>query len=260
MPAIKCKPGCGCGRHRKIRPEARGRKLSEEHRKKIGAAQKGRKLSDEHKANQSKGQIERYKKARAQAVAEPDHKRCTKCKKMMRVPEDYVMKERTLASGETKKYAAGECKFCGRKRAAAWREKKKAEGVLAELDRKYKRNYINKDPERYRRMQRESSAASRRKKGIPEKGGWLKYRDTPRQDTLPLEPLSKFMREFFSQPTAPSLQEAASAIGVDESRLRRLMAMAESNGTPIVNVTSDMADRILLGIDRQEMLPILYSE
>lgn len=258
MPSYPCKPGCTCGRHqRKVRPESRGRKLSAEHRAKIAAAQRGRKLSPEHRANQSKGQIERYRRGREQEVDQPTEKRCTKCKKMKPVPDGYVMRKRKLATGEIRHYAAGECKECGKKRAAAWRAKMKAEGKMTEIDRRHKRTYINKDPDRYRRMQREAGAAQRRKAGVPEKGPWRKYRnENGKGGKLPLGPIQEWLVE---QAKIHEITSIAAATGVSDRQIRRIITGKDGDG-PVKSVSVDLADKIFHGLGATEEMAILYGD
>ena len=82
------------------------------------------------------------------------HKRCTKCLKYKRVPEDYVMRKRTLKSGEVRKYAAGECKECGALRREKWKQDYIAEHGLEawrDLQRHYSRKRDKEARKKYNR-------------------------------------------------------------------------------------------------------------
>jgi hypothetical protein len=204
-------------------------------------------LSQAHKDAISRGQIARHQKARSQEVERPDKKRCTACNEWKRVPDDYTMRKRTLASGEVRKYPAGECKKCSAERAAKWRDNLRAKGELKERQQEYN---LRRDPEHKREYNREYSAMRRRAEGVKSRGPWKKYRDQGRT-ALPVEPLAVFLEELVYR---HGMGAVALAAGVDQ---RRLFSIVEKEYSTI---TLEVADRILTGLNYPEQLVILYPE
>lgn len=135
-------------------------------------------LTQEHREAISRGQIERYRRAqKAQDHFAVTSKRCTKCREVKRVPEDYSMRKRVLKSGEIKYYPAGECLSCAGIRREAWKRKFIEEHGIEAWRSKQRLMNASRDPEKKKRYNRQYSRERRREAGVPERGPWKRYRD-----------------------------------------------------------------------------------
>lgn len=138
----------------------------------------GAPLDEDMRRRISEAQAARHRRIRLEqdqfAVTE---KRCTVCRLVKRVPDDYVMRRRTLKCGEIRVYPSGECRQCG----AARREKWKADYIAKhgeEAWRKKQRQHSKgRDKKKRRRYSREYGRMQRMEQGATPRGPWLKYRD-----------------------------------------------------------------------------------
>lgn len=148
----------------------------------------------------SRSQRERHRRAREQLGPPPDRKRCTQCKEWKRVDiedrsqSEFQIRSRKLTTGEIRYYPSGECKECNAARAAAWRESKRQEGALSDLQREWN---SRRDPEHRKAYQREYQAFLRREQGMEMRGPWKRYRKFALKldPKLPIEPFQNWIRE-----------------------------------------------------------------
>lgn len=126
-------------------------------------------MSDEVKAKISAGQIARHQRQRALVKDEPKLKRCTKCRQFKRVPEDYVMRKRVLASGEVRHYPSGECKRCGSERKARWVQANR--DTVRARQRRYNANRDQLARRAYQRDYQRMQYAEKHPDAIP-RGPW----------------------------------------------------------------------------------------
>lgn len=195
-------------------------------------------MSTVRKQKISKAQIERHRRQRAQQGPPPDHKRCSKCNKVKRVPEDYYMRKRKLASGEIGVYPAGECKVCSRARADAWRDS------MTEEERKrkqaeYNQARIDKDPDEFRRKQRDWSRDARIRAGVKPRGPWKRYREQESQILVDADPFTEYCRERKLGPMA--LQHLT---GIDESFFRHKRKQIELRIVDLVMTANGDHDQV----------------
>lgn len=105
------------------------------------------------------------------------------------------------------------------------------------------------DPEarkELRQRQREASAARRREAGIPERGGWKRYRANQKNKSqvLDAEPFLTWLDQF--------ILETAAEISENEQRM--IFRVRESQTITVVQ-----ADRLMVSLGRPEILSVLYE-
>lgn len=199
----------------------------------------GSTLPEEHRKAISEGQILRHRRQRLEVKdAHVEQKRCTICKEWRKVPEEYVMRNRTLASGEIRRYAAGECKYCGRKRAERWKKAYITEHGEEAWKEKQKGYQRNRDQQKQRRYQREYGRIKRMEEGAEPRGPWKKYEH---------ESGSKGTKKVFVSSTPLRIwweamdTETRQWINLDESLSRTVRRYAYES----VNVEIDIIDMLV---------------
>lgn len=260
-PPPKCQPGCQCGKHKRhVRPEVRGKKLSKEHKEKLRQASLGRPHTEE-----SKRKMRESKRRKVEADSQkfphtiPDRKPCTKCGKTKPASEFSRKKAKLKTTGEVREYLPPECNECVAKRTKAWRERKRAEGTLKEYLDRWNKDLTPEQREARREYHREYQTIRRREKGIPVRGSYRKYRDSGGGKRVPREPIINFVLEQM-EIKHWNRAELARRSGIDPSRLDRILDGKDSDGTKFTQITLGTVDKLLLALDREEMLTILYSE
>lgn len=251
----KCPPGCKCGRHRKRRrPRSTAKKISE-------------------------GLIKHYKE-RGYAGAEFG-KRCNRCHQYKPVGDDGDFYRKTatkLKSGVLRQYWDSLCKPC---RVDYNREKlrEKTPEELSEMWREHRHRWIEKyGKEGVRRKEAEKRALMRDKKGLPPSSRPAVFDED--EIKIPLKPLMEFVRGEIEQKGLVPI-DVARAAGIDPSHLDRLIAEKEvvkrrnnepayktkikwrKDGTRVrkLKVTNlATVDKLLIALDAEEMLTILYPE
>lgn len=259
----KCPPGCQCGKHKRhVRPEVRGRKLSPEHKEKLRQANLGRKMPEAEKQKISEGQIRRYRRGEKEMPYKlPEKKRCSKCKKNKVVETSFSVRPRKIKSGDTRLYADAECKKCVAERTKKWRERKRAEGTLAEIQKRYREDITDEQRDRRREYNREYQAIKRREKGMKPRKTLRRLKDR-KVERMPIVKLvEKEMKRV-----GWTRSEVAHRAGIDPSRLDRIMNGEEktkktkSGIVKIKVVGLDIVDKLLHALDRHEELTMLYPE
>jgi hypothetical protein len=270
VPVKKCPPGCECGKHKRhVRLEARGRKLSPEHKEKLRQGSLGRKMPVAQKKKISEGQIRRYRRGEEQMPYKlPEKKRCSQCKKIKVVETSFSVRPRKIKSGDTRYYADPECKKCVAERTKKWRDKKRAEGTLSKIQKGYRQNISDEKKKERREYNREYQAAKRREAGVKSRGALLKYRDKGSGRRVKSKPFTDFVKEI-ARDRGYDNKELATRTGVDPSQLERILKEYERKRNKktgrlrkviLDKVTLGLVDQILAGLDRSEMLTILYPE
>ena len=234
MPVKKCRAGCTCGKHK-------------------------RSMADRQKI--SEGKIRQFLEREAQPHTPSKTKVCSLCKKRKRVwpidESEFNWIFRELKSGVVKRYPRPHCRKCDAERKRRWRRRhpESEREIRRRLSKKRRKNPGRL--KRHRQYQREWAASKRREQGVPVRGPRTKHRDSPRSDTLLVGPIQAWLTTYIEMHSL-SRQEVAERLEVDERRLSRILSGYESNGKPIVRVTSDFVDKVLQAFGRQEMMPILY--
>ncbi len=198
----------------------------------------GSTLPEEHRKAISEGQIRRHMQQRLEVKdAHVEQKRCTQCKEWRKVPDEYVMRKRTLKSGEIRRYAAGECKYCGRERAERWKKDyitKHGEEGWKEKMAEYKRN---RDQDKRRRYQREYGRLRRMEDGATPRGPWKRYRDESGGRVEKIRTSSTLLRIWWENLD----EETRSYINVDQDLSRTIRRYAYED----VNLELTVIDRIV---------------
>jgi hypothetical protein len=220
-----------------------------------------RSLSEAHKASISRAQIARYQKQREEfGDYFPPQKVCTKCGKM-KTRAEYAPRKRALASGEVKEYLAGECRACANLRSARWREQKRKEGVLADMQREWN---SRRDKEHRKQYQREYSYMRRRKEGREERGPWKRNRVGERSmERVDRDPFVAWLDTNYPGWPFP---DWPLMVGIDEARFRRIKQGRyrdkKGRDRPYNKITIDLVDKITVGLGEpqalQEIYPHLY--
>lgn len=211
---------------------------------------KGEPMSAEEKATLSEAKIQRFLASLETRVSEPDHRRCARCGETKPVAAFSPTRKR-LASGFIATYPDTWCKSCRAQDAKARHDRMKAEDPDA-LRRRRRRYYENGDAARRRQYAREYGAAQRREKGVPVKGGWLKYRKKPAGPFLAVEPIAKLLEAELEG--GEDLATISAAANLSE---RRLLAIRKGE-TP--TVTLKTIDAILHGLGKPEEMHRLYPD
>lgn len=159
-------------------------------------------MSDEDKQKISEGQLRRYARVREMHLPEPDRKKCSRpdCERRgqwLKVPDDFPMRKRKLKCGEVKRYPAGECKQCNRRRADEWKAKIIREQGLEAWQKLNKRYNDKRDPDHKRRYNREYTRMRRIEQGVTPRGPWKKYRHEV-EERMKLVPVKPFVEWFQS--------------------------------------------------------------
>lgn len=209
----------------------------------------------------SRAQIERHRRNRGNEIAQPDRKRCTKCKRMKIVPDDYQMRKRTLKSGEVRLYPAGECRECSRKRSAEWREKYVLSLPPEQRRKVYRKWSRSRNQAKRRRYQRDYQALQRRQQGIPVRGSWKKYRNQS-GPTVPRDPFVEWLLNS-DEVKRIGFKELARRVGSNESRFRVIArGHYKKNGAvySVKNVSLELIDRCLMATGSKTMIHDLYPD
>lgn len=196
----------------------------------------------------SEGQARRHARVREGEVGqpEPERKRCTQCGEWKDRKEEFPQRRRELKSGVTRIYPAGECSGCQAERSAAYREKLRQDGTLAERQREWN---SRRDREERNRYQREYGATRRRQKGAAARGPWKKYRGGRQATLLDPAPLLEWL-EGYRRARVMSVSELTRRLGVDERDLRRWRAGQR--------ITLAAVDQITSALERPELAATLY--
>ena len=185
-----------------------------------------------------------------------DKKRCTRCNQMLPL-DSYYTSERTLKSGETKRYPRGMCKDCDHARVERFKEQKKAEGTWINYVRRQREN-IKADPERHerkKRQQREYSASYRRRVlGQKPRGNWKRYRENGKGGKLDLGPFSEWLAE---QVKLLGIDKVVTITDTDEKQIRRWTSQ-QDKGETVQSISVDAADRIFTALDATDQMAVLY--
>lgn len=199
-----------------------------------------------------------------------EKKKCIGCMDYLPV-DKFNTGKRKLKDGTIKTVIRPRCKPCERAYSKAWREKKKEEGVYAEINRRYEENRKNKDPLAYklkkkelyiryreknadeiRRRNRENAAIRRRKEGRPIRGPWKKYSRHSNKE-VSTKPLADFLEKL---PITSSSIALRADLHVDY--IRKIRKSNKSTSAGIKKITEDTVDKILIAIDREDQFNILY--
>jgi hypothetical protein len=205
------------------------------------------KLSAETRRKIGEKTSERYRRARLDALAEPDHKRCSKCE-VVKPLGDFHVRKYEIKDGwrEGPEARCKACKYADYKR---WRERKREEGVdLYALWLRYNRKgRTAKGKKERRRRERERLAIRRREEGRPIRGP----RDgTHLQDRdVSTAPIADYLRG-----KGLSEDSIAAQTGVGDRRIGSILR--EESKT----VRLSTVDKILIGLDAPYMLHELYPE
>lgn len=198
-------------------------------------------------------------------LGHPDKKRCNRCHQWKFLPDDFYLKPAVkLKSGIEKKYFDSLCKTCRVAYNREYMESMTPEERSAKW-RRYRENWIARlGEEEVRRRERERKAIYRDKNGLPPSSRpVIDEKDLK----VPLKPLVNFI-EGEMEERGLLKSDVARASNVDPSHLDRLLAEEEiiSNGKKkgqrrkLTHVGLGIVDKILLGLDREFMLTILYSD
>lgn len=259
----KCPPGCACGKHsNNQRPWQKGRKLSAEHKEKLRQANLGRKMPEAEKRKMSE-----TKRRRARRIQEempyvlPKRKKCTVCGKTKNVETGFSLRKIKLKSGFERMGVEPRCKKCVAAATKAWREKKREEGTLSEIQKRYRENLSEEQREQRREYNREYQTIKRREKGAKPRGARRPGKE-PKVDRMPVV---NFMLEEMEE-RGIARDQVAQRGGISNGRIKYIIEGEEpSSKTKNGKVTIDkislgMVDRILRGLDREWMLTILYPD
>ncbi len=225
-------------------------------RQKISDSLVGKPLTQSHRQRISEGKIEAFlEREKEHEYHYPKSKRCSQCRK--RKSSDQFLKKKTkLKSGLTRYYLASECKKCSAKRGKRWRDSHKAKGTSSDLYRRYEKNRSPKSKKYQRQLNRENDAIRRRDKG-------MKSRAKPEPENagkrLPREPFIVWLKEELEK-RGISEGELATMSGIDDSRIHKIIEGRELGSSAYTRISLSTVDKILVGLDREEMLTILYPE
>lgn len=238
-------------------------------------------MSQAHKDAIRRGQLRRHRATRETLPRlEEFRKKCTRCRvwKVVKVDGsgDFRMKQRVIVSGVTA-YPASECKTCANRRAEAWRERKRAEGVLLEMQRAWA---ARRDDERRRAYQREYGRMQRVLEGCKPRGPWKRYRINERElrvTTGSFFPLWMRAHQLAEAAGASALGRMGKGGSVHESRLADWFGLSEVEYTTLrrifngwtqgdpqrETVAMDLADRVLIaaGMEhRRRELEVVFGQ
>lgn len=175
-------------------------------------------IPDDVRKKISESQIARHERARQAAVDKPRLKQCSSadCDRVgqwLRVPEDFYVKRKRLKSGEIVNHPSGQCRHCEAKRRHKWRQEFIAEHGEEEWKKVNKRWNANRDPERTRKIRRESRRINDALIGrYKSPRGPLKKYLHELTEPLPLVPAKPFVDWFLSlngaRPTEDQMGES----------------------------------------------------
>jgi hypothetical protein len=211
---------------------------------------------------------ERYRRARLEAIVEPDHKRCSKCKVVKPIREFHVRRYK-IKDGHREGPEA-RCKGCKYEDYKRWKTRKREEGVdLYALWLRYNRKGKTKAGKALTAARaRERRATKRREEGVSIAGPRKKQvlHEGQRLDVDPLLQLLKvelpaLARERNSangQGEGPHRSDGSGALAeLSGVSTRRLYALLHGEQQLVALST---VDKILVGLGLPHMLPILYPE
>lgn len=144
----------------------------------------------EHAERISQAQIQRFLDSIPLRIAEPTHRRCSRCTDTKPL-EDFSSVRKRLKSGLTSIYPDTWCRECRRQDARARYARKKAADP-EKLAAQRRRAYDREDPEKRRERSRRYSMEKRRKEGVPERGP-RKPQAKSSGPTLPTAPLRELV-------------------------------------------------------------------
>lgn len=226
---------------------------------------KGHKLSAETKRKIGAKTSERYRRARLEAIAEPDCKRCSKCEATKPLEEFHI--RRYKIKNGWREGPEARCKACKYVDYKRWKARKREEGVdLYALWLRYNRKGKTKARKATRATQaRERRAVKRREEGRPIRPRPAQpYAEGKRLSAAPLVALLEAELPRLAQErndcNKPGNFESngtgilGEASGVDPRRIYGLLHGQQEQ------VALSVVDRLLCGLGMPHMLPILYPE
>jgi hypothetical protein len=221
----------------------------------------GKPLDEELRRQISEGQIRRHRRAREQCPPiRRGTKPCSKCgeRKIYDLDNteqsEFSIRKRKLKTGDTL-YPAGECRECSNARAAAHREKLRAEGTLSEKQKEWN---SHRDREHRKRYQREYQAQLRRQQGIPVRGPWKRYRDNS-HELVDRRPFMEWLEEWQTITGVADRELGRRVQFVDETAevdavAGRIQQLRKGQGT----VTIEFVDLVLVAAGMSGHLSQLY--
>lgn len=185
-------------------------------------------------------------------------KQCPTCGEIKPIKEFGQARRTVVSTGQERIYIRSECKKCDCARSKKYREKIGAERYRKqqrEASRRRKKKMTAAEKRRHREYQREWAAASRRRKGIKPR---MKPQEKGTGKRVPLGPLADFIHEIMKSRKLTTA-DLAELVEMDQEQVRRILK-ARENGKRKSWLTLEVVDRILLKLDREEMLTVLYHD
>jgi hypothetical protein len=212
-------------------------------------------MSEEDRQKISEGQVRRHLRQRQQIVAEPDRKKCSRpdCPsqgRWLKVPDDFPMRKRKLKCGEVRRYPAGECKLCNRRRADEWKAKIIREQGIEAWRAMNKRWNDKRDKEHKRKYNREYQRIQAALEGRRQRGPWKKYAHEL-DERLKLVPAEPFVQWF------QSLNGSTPTESQMGPRLARAVRRATSG--EIQKIHLDIVDEVGVLVGQTYLIHTLYA-
>lgn len=206
----------------------------------------GRKLTPEHRAKIGEAARSRYLKNLGHHSQDPDPKRCSKCSVAKPLAEFYWQSKR-LKSGLVSRHPRPDCKECTRQAKREQYARLKAENPALLKARKQKWHQ-NADRKKRQQRDRENAARRRREEGRPIAGP--RNPQSPRVgEYLPIGPMAEFLeREHETR----SIVAIAAAVGLGERRIKGILDRESQR------ISLRCIDQILTGAGVPHLLHDLY--
>jgi hypothetical protein len=226
--------------------------------------EKGRYVGGKHDAATrqkiSQGRREAFaRQQELQADVPPiEFRRCTRCKKMKSIENDFHKIKRRLRNGQVREYPRSHCKDCSNENIAQWRA---ANPEAARKKNREASERRRKDPERWekeRKYQREYKRMERALKGSSSRGPWKKYRHELEEETSPMVDGGPFLEFWLS---LNGDRPGEDLIGESCGRaIRRLMPNATTGEPESTRIQEAYVDKVGVVLKRPELLRTLYPE